>query len=130
MRGPGGGVFLGGQEITSESKQCYSFDCAVTASLPPSFMRMDSNTEPSYRSMLNRVESIDARRAAGLEESITSLNRQRYTSLRRDDMLGSLVETQGYIDAGSLYSVPSQSSLTVNEEVDGVGLSHTLVDHT
>ena len=54
---------------------------------------------PTYRAML-RMDSIEARRAAGLEESITSMSRQRYTSsLHRDDnILGSLV-THGYVDA-------------------------------
>lgn len=67
--------------------------------------RMDSITEQTYRSILVGGDSVDARRAAGLEfESITSLTRQRYASLHRDDnLLGSLVEAQDYIEGDSLY---------------------------
>lgn len=56
--------------------------------------------QPTYRGILARMDSIEAHRAAGLEESITSLSRQRYisNSLHRDDnILGSLV-AHGYVD--------------------------------
>lgn len=67
--------------------------------------------EQSYRNILTRQDSIDARRAAGLEESITSLGRQRYTSLHRDDqILGSLVGNHAY---------PEESlQITGTEETD------------
>ena len=80
-------------------------------------VRMDSGTY-TYRSILNRTDSVEARRAADIEDSISSVTRQRYTSLNRNDnFLGSLVETQGYLDGGSLYSAPSQTSLS-KDEVD------------
>ena len=66
------------------------------------------NVEQSYRGILARADSIDARRAAGLEESITSLSRQRYASLRHDDnILGS------YLNGDAIEGVE-----TVTEETD------------
>lgn len=83
-------------------------------SMPPptASLRMNSITEQTYRSILARQESIETRRTAGLEESITSLTRQRYTSLHRDDnILGSLVETHAYL-------AHSDASLNGKDEVD------------
>ena len=70
----------------------------VIATPPSSPLRLNSvPVEQSYRGLLTRMDSIDARRAAGLEESISSLSRQRFTSLHRDDqILGSLVEAHAY----------------------------------
>ena len=82
----------------------------VVPTTPPSSpLRMNSvNVEQSYRGILARADSIDARRAAGLEESITSLSRQRYASLRHDDnILGS------YLNGDAIEGVE-----TVTEETD------------
>ena len=80
---------------------------------------MESITDYTYRSILNRADSVEARRAAGIEDSITSVTRQRYASLNRNEnFLGSLVETQGYLEGNSLYSVPSKTSLNGKDEVD------------
>lgn len=82
---------------------------------------MDSINDQTYRGILQRGDSYDARRAVGLEDSITAFSRHRYTSHSKDDnVLSSLVATHGYIEGGgSLYSAPSQNSLNANkEEVD------------
>ena len=74
--------------------------------------RFGSIKDLTYRRILSREDSIDHRRATGVEESITSLTRQRFTSMRNEDnFMTSLVEPQSYVDGASLYSVPSNTSL-------------------
>ncbi len=69
-------------------------------------VHMDPTSSLTYRSILNRSDSVDAYRAANIEDSISSITRQRYTSLNRNDnFLGSIVETQGYLD-----SAPAQNA--------------------
>lgn len=84
--------------------------------------RLDSINDQQYRGILCRGDSIDPRRAVGLEDSVTAFTRHRYTSYtshsRDDNMLSSLVVTQGYLEGGSLYSVPSQNSLDAKDKVD------------
>ncbi len=92
---------------------------STVASLPPTSLHHGSVTDLAYRRILNRGDSIVARRATGLEESITSVGRQRYTSLNRgNNLLGSVVEGQSHIvDDASLYS-SSNTLHAAKEETD------------
>lgn len=87
---------------------------------PTSPVRLASVTERTYQRLLSQEDNLEANRM--MMDSISSLNRQRYTSLHREDnLLGSLMEPQSYLDNLSVHSAHSVTSHDAN---DPTNVSH------
>ena len=99
---------------------CPPNSSSFAVDIPPrSPVRMDSINEQTYRGILYRQDSSDARRTAGiLEESITAYSRHRYASNSKDDNLLNSLAISGYIEGASVYSLPSENSLDDKKEED------------